>query len=188
MSNHDQGNHNQPSVTLYQRWGRSAQTLEKFTQDYLNQQPEAESYRFWAEPRPGRNQVTQKFERVQDYPFLGRRFNPTHPVEEIRLFFATKMLHVLADEAGGCRWFECSEAPPAADHLGPEISEDQFDCHDHAIYTLQDRARFFGKPNQATSAVAVDGDRVTIREYRYPGTGKTFTWRIMPKNAGGDQS
>ncbi len=186
MSIHDQGNHNQLSVTLYQRWGRSKQTLDEFVLEYLNRHPEA--YQFWAEPRPGRNQVTQQFERVRDYPFLGSRFNPTHPVEEIRLFFATKMLHVLRDEAGGCRWFECSEDPLADDHLGTENSKGKFDCHDHAMYTLQDRARFFGKPNPDGAVGDGYGDRVTIREYRYPGTGKTFTWRIMPKVTGGDQS
>lgn len=58
-----------------------------------------------------------KFGRPKHFQGLGRGECPnssldTYCLEEARLFWEDRSLHVLAQDQSGCRWFECTDTDP----------------------------------------------------------------------------
>lgn len=159
-------------VPLYYRTGyKKDQKLEQKVAEYLEHN--TDFFLIWVDPFPGKNQSKDKWVPVDQYQQLLTVFDPVHPIAEARVFMKQSMLHVIANENGGCRWFECSEVPFLQINDADETKTGEFEKSPKEIYLLQDKKRF-GIETQ------IIREKVKIVEYRYTNSGKAFTWRIDP--------
>lgn len=122
----------------------------------------------WAEPDPLQVVTHNKTGRRDDFRPLvqGTPSWPNDlPLIEARLFWPTAALHVVAHEAGGCRWMRIEEfnAPTEATDT-VEVMRTPL-----PVYTISDQERF-GLPD----SVAIE--HLQAIEYRQ--RGRLISWRL----------
>jgi len=151
-------------ITLYWQRGKEQKSVAEFLKERTADEPML----YWIEPLPVIHDM-EKLGPQDGFSGLGLGTPPQDDsliIDEARLFWRDRMLHVIADGTGRCRWFECCEE----ERSGWEKCHVQRNTYPVLLRRDLDR---FGLKGSSFKQI----DQVEATEYRKGPT--LFAWRLI---------